>query len=597
MPTQILQQLSGPLSQAQVESIRSAVGDLSAEQLTWLSGYLAGLAVAGDVAGPSAAAAAGTVAQTSVTVLYGSQTGNAKGVASQLQTQLQQAGHSAELYSLADYNPRQLKKENYVALVVSTHGEGDPPDDALAFHEFIHGKKAPKLDGLKYSVLALGDSSYEQFCQTGRDLDERFAELGAERLHDRIDCDVDYQGGAKQWAQQWQAEAEKLTPEQNGATRPKLSVVSSAPSYSKFEPYTAEVLDSFRITGRDSGKVVHHVEISLEESGLTYQPGDALGIWPENSAELVNEVLRITGLEGDTGIEIDGESLSLCDALTTRRELTQVHPGLVEYLADGNEQLTALVAGERRELLDFIHQRQVVELLRLVPRAWTAQELVAQLRSITPRLYSIASSNEAVGDEVHLTVGLVADERDGSVRYGAASQFLSQLNDESKVRVYVEPNRNFKLPENGDTPIIMVGPGTGIAPFRSFLQEREAAGSAGKNWLFFGNPHFGSDFLYQTDWQSWHKSGLLTRIDLAFSRDQAEKIYVQDRMRENAAELFAWLEEGAHFYVCGDQSRMAKSVDDELHRLVAEQSGRGEEFASEYLQQLKRDGRYQRDVY
>ncbi len=596
MPTQILKQLSGPLSQAQIDSIRNAVGDLSAEQLTWLSGYLAGVAANGSVSSQPDVTT-GAVEQACVTVLYGSQTGNASGVANQLLTQLQQAGHHAELHSLADYNPRQLKKESYVALVVSTHGEGEPPDDALAFHEFIQGKKAPKLDGLKYSVLALGDSSYEQFCQTGKELDERFTELGAQRLHDRIDCDVDYQGGAKQWVTAWQKEAEQLAPDTDHAARPKLSVVSSSPAYSKFEPYTAEVLSSYRITGRTSGKVVNHVEILLEDSGLTYQPGDALGIWPENDTSLVDEVLQLTGLDGDAAISIDGDSKSLREALTLNRELTQVHPGLVEYLADGNEQLTALVAGERRELLDFIHHRQVVELLKLSPRDWTAQELVDQLRGMTPRLYSIASSNEAVGDEVHLTVGLVADERDGEVRFGAASHFLSQLNDESTVRVFVEPNRNFKLPENGDTPVIMVGPGTGIAPFRSFMQEREAAGTRSKNWLFFGNPHFHSDFLYQTDWQAWHKSGLLTRIDLAFSRDQAEKIYVQDRMREQAAELFAWLEQGAHFYVCGDQTRMAKSVDEELHRLIAEQSGKGDEFANEYVAQLKRDGRYQRDVY
>lgn len=598
MPMQILQQLSGPLSSGQADAIRAAVSDLSAEQLTWLSGYFAGLAASGNPAAADLGAAADAGPQASVTILYGSQTGNAAGVAAQLQAQLEQAGHAVSLHSLADYNPRNLKKEAYVAFVVSTHGEGDPPDDALAFHEFVFGKKAPKLDDLKFSVLALGDSSYEKFCQTGKEFDERFAELGAERLHTRIDCDVDYQGGAKRWAEQWQATAEQLKPAQGD--RPKLSVVSSAAAtsrWSKFEPYTAQVLDSFRITGRSSDKVINHVEISLEDSGLDYQAGDALGVWPENSAKLVDEVLQVTGLDADTGVEIDGETSPLRDALTSKRELTQLHPGLIEYLAKASDELQALVAGERRELLAFMREKQVVELLKAAPCEWTAQELVDQLRAITPRLYSIASSTEAVGEEVHLTVGLVADERDGEVRYGAASQFLAELEEDSTVRVYVEPNRNFKLPESDDLPVIMVGPGTGIAPFRSFIQEREARGASGKNWLFFGNPHFKSDFLYQTEWQGWQKSGLLSKIDLAFSRDQAHKIYVQDRMNENAEELFTWLEQGAHFYVCGDQERMAKSVDDALHQIIAKQSGRGDEFASEYVQQLKRDGRYQRDVY
>ena len=605
MPSQMLKQLSGPLGTGQADLIRTAVDDLSVDQLNWLSGYLAGiaahkvsaeLAVAQDVA-----PATDLVPDVSVTVLYGSQTGNSTGVARQLHGQMESAGCRVTLQSLANYNPRQLKKEQYVALVISTHGEGDPPDDALFFHEFLFGKKAPKLNDLKYSVLALGDSSYEKFCHTGKEFDERFSELGAERLHTRIDADVDYQAKAILWESQWRETAESLQPASQGSERPKLSVVSSAilqaPQWGKFEPFTASVLDSFRITGSDSGKVVQHVELSLEDSGLEYQPGDALGVWPENSDNLVAEVLEVTALDGDSRVDVDDDQISLKEALTQRKELTQVHPGLVEYLASSNDLLQGLVAGERRELLDYIRQKQVVELLSLALRIWFAQELVDQLRNLTPRLYSIASSAEAVGEEVHLTVGLVSEERESVGRYGAASHFLTQLTGDASVRVFVEPNRNFKLPEKDETPVIMVGPGTGIAPFRSFMQQREATAATGDNWLLFGNPHFNSDFLYQTEWQAWRKSGLLSRIDLAFSRDQNEKIYVQGRMAENAVELFQWLERGAHFYVCGDQQRMAKSVDETLHKIVAEQSGQGEGFASDYVQRLKREGRYQRDTY
>lgn len=604
MASKALSTLSGPLATDQVESIRNAVNELSADQLNWLSGYLAGLAVnklpgyqdETDQLAPANEASSQSV----VTVLYGSQTGNAAGIAEQLFAQLSGEGFSAQLKNLADYNPRNLAKEQYVALVVSTQGEGDPPDDALAFHEFLFGKKAPKLNQLKYSVLGLGDSSYEKFCQTGKEFDERFSELGAERLHTRLDADVDYQQQSSQWTESWKKTAQSFQVNSE-SSRPRLSVVSSvsehASQWNKFNPYVAEVLDGFKITGRDSGKTVQHVEISLADSGLHYAPGDALGVWPENSPELVAEVLQVTGLNADEQVDLDGKSLTLQEVLTIHRELTQLHPGFVEFLAADNAALQQLVLGDRSELLDFIRRHQVVELLATTSHTWSAQTLVDQLRAITPRLYSIASSIEAVDDEVHLTVGLVSETRDDINRFGAASRFLTEVNDESSIRIFIEPNRNFKPPENDDAPIIMVGPGTGVAPFRSFLQHREAVGASGDNWLFFGNPHFSSDFLYQTDWQGWHKSGLLTRIDLAFSRDQSEKIYVQDRMREQAVELFAWLERGAHFYVCGDQKHMAKSVDEVLHQIIAEQSGKGTEFANEYVQSLKKSKRYQRDVY
>ena len=600
-----LPKLPGPLSAVQAKTVQAAIDDLSAAQMQWLSGYLAGLAAAQAI-GVEAAQAntlSAVATQASVTVLYGSQTGNAGGIAKQLYGQLETAGVRASLQDLADYNPRQLKTEQYIALVTSTHGDGDPPDSVLTFYEFLFSRKAPRLETLKYGVMALGDSSYEQFCQTGKTLDERLAELGAERLHDRVDADVDYQAEAKQWRAKWQEVAESLQVPTAGTEPPRLSIVADTKlQWSRFEPYTAEVLDNRRITGRDSDRIIHHLEFSLADSALTYQPGAALGVWPENSERLVDEILTAASSGGHTldekaPVDIGDEQVSLREALTSRLELTQVHPGLVEFLATASEELQQLVAAGRKTVLDFIHRNQVVELLKSAAYPWTAQELVNRLRGLTPRLYSIASSQEAVGEEIHLTVKLEVDKRAGTERFGAASYFLCRLDEGAAARVFVEPNRNFRLPEDDEASVIMVGPGTGIAPFRGFMQQREAAGATGENWLFFGNPHFSSDFLYQTEWQSWRKSGLLNRIDLAFSRDQAGKIYVQDRLAEHAKELFAWLEQGAHFYVCGEQTQMAKSVDKALHSVIAEHSGKGKIFAKEYVQKLRNAGRYQRDVY
>jgi sulfite reductase (NADPH) flavoprotein alpha-component len=601
-----LQSSPGPLNEVQVNKISEAIRGLNSSQMQWVSGFLAGVASldAGLTVEPINSVESAT--QSTVTVLYGSQTGNASGVAELLYGQLETSGSKVKLINLADYNPRQLKHETHVALVVSTQGEGDPPDDALAFHEFLFGKKAPKLTNLKFSVLGLGDSSYEFFCETAKQFDQRFVELGAQRLGDRIDADVDYQSEAKQWSNQWQATAANLNASESEVNRPILSVVtseSSVPTWSKFNPFSSAVIDSLRITGRDTHKVINHIELSLEDSELSYQPGDALGVWPVNSADLVGEILAATGLTGDEQVIVNELPMTLGAALADFKELTLVHPKLVEYIAEksAEQTLQQVVAGERSELLAFIYGKQVVELLAIAPLTWQAQELVDQLRGLTPRLYSIASSQAEVENEVHLTVRLVEEERDGIDRYGAASKFLADIAEDSSVKVFVESNRNFRLPENNKTPVIMVGAGTGVAPYRAFLQQREADAAEGDNWLFFGNTNARDEFLYQIEWQKWKKSTLLTRIDLAFSRDQAEKIYVQDRIMEQGEELFRWLESGAHFYICGDKDRMAKDVDAALLTIVAEQSGlQGEaasEYAEEYVRELRRQGRYQKDVY
>ncbi|MBY5921566.1 assimilatory sulfite reductase (NADPH) flavoprotein subunit [Ferrimonas balearica] len=589
---------AGMLAPEQIQTLRALASELNPVQAAWISGYLAAVANQGAALG-SAAAAPATGAQSAVplTVLYGSQTGNSRSVATALADKARAQGAEVTLISMADYKPRQLKSERQLLVVVSTHGEGDPPDDAIAFHKFLFSNRAPKLPELNYSVLALGDASYDHFCQTGKEFDLRLAELGANRLAERVDCDVDFEDAAEQWQSEVISKLE--TSVDSAAPTASVVPINGPASYSRSNPYSASLLASQKITGRGSIKDTRHVEISLEGSGLTYQPGDSLGIWMNNDADLVTRILKATGLSGEERVSLKGEETALRQALTDTYELTLLHPALVQGWAElsGDPELQRLVA-DSETLKAMIPQNQLVDLVTRYPATPSAEQLVGLLRKLTPRLYSIASSQSEVEEEVHLTVALVADERDGEERLGTVSGALARrLAAGDEVKVYVEPNANFRLPEQDSTPVIMIGPGTGIAPFRAFMQERDARGAEGDNWLFFGNPTFTEDFLYQVEWQGYVKSGLLTRIDLAFSRDQSHKIYVQDRIREQGAELFAWLERGAHLYLCGDAERMAKDVEAALVAVIAEHGGHSEEAAQSYLTQLREAKRYQKDVY
>ncbi|OCQ42416.1 sulfite reductase [NADPH] flavoprotein, alpha-component, partial [Aeromonas veronii] len=534
----------------------------------------------------------------SLTILYGSQTGNAKGVATAIKTQAEARGLPVNLASMADYKPKQLKKESHLLVVVSTYGEGEPPESAVDLFEQLKKGKIGKLDGLKFAVLGLGDSSYEFFCQTGKDFDDFLAKAGAERVYELASLDVDYQDAAKAWGEQ-ALNAITATLSTGAASSSVASAVQQAvghSQYSKENPFPARLSVNQKITGRDSTKDIRHIEINLADSGLTYQPGDALGVWFDNDAELVGEVLALTGLSG-------GEATAhgtLRAALTGHFELTRLHGGFITGLADISDNAALKdLAGDKAQVNALVASAQVVDVLKRFPTALTAEQLVGLLRPLTPRLYSIASAQSEVEEEVHLTVGVVRyPQEDGTVRSGAASSYLAdRLIEDGEVRVFVEHNDNFRLPQNPDTPVIMVGPGTGIAPFRAFMQEREAQGAEGKNWLFFGNPHFTQDFLYQVEWQRYVKSGLLSKISLAFSRDQANKIYVQDRLREAGLELYQWLEAGAHVYVCGDANKMAKDVQEALLEVIAEHGHKSREEAEEYLSELRRAKRYQRDVY
>ncbi len=591
-----LSSLASPLSQGQVDKLKQLTSELSAVQLAWVSGYLAATANAGQLAPVADAQTAQTV-----TILYGSQTGNGRGIAKALAEKAQSQGYAVNLASMGEYNIRQLKQETLLLLVVSTHGEGEAPDDAIELHKFLASKRAPKLDNLHYSVLALGDSSYEFFCQTGKDFDARLAALGAKSLLPLVECDVDYEAAAGQW------HADVLEAVKPLIQTSSASVVSigtpkaqGESEFTKQNPYSAEVLVSQKITGRGSDRDVRHVEIDLGDSGLSYQAGDALGVWFSNNETLVDEVLAGLSLTAEELVTVGAESLTLKQALVDKKELTQLYPGLIKAWAElsGSAELQAL-SEDKEQVRQFIFKHQLADLVAQYPltNGISAAKLLELLRPLTPRLYSIASSQSEVETEVHLTVALVEDERHGAARFGGASHFLASAEEGTQVKVYVEPNKHFRLPENPETPVIMIGPGTGVAPFRAFMQERVAQGIQGDSWLFFGNPHFEQDFLYQTEWQQYLKNGDLSRIDVAFSRDQAHKIYVQHRIKEQGQALWQWLQNGAHIYICGDAERMAKDVHQALIEVAVEVGGLNSEAAEAYFETLRSDKRYQKDVY
>lgn len=598
--------IASPLNDQQISSLQQTVSELSSQQLAWVSGYFWGLAQnqPNTAVTPIAQATAAVSAKPAgkLSIIFASQTGNAKGVAEALEQEAKAEGIAVELFDASDYKGKNLAKETHVIIVASTNGEGEAPDNAIELHEFLQSKKAPKLSNLQYGVIALGDSSYEFFCQTGKDFDAYLSKLGATPFIDRLDCDVDYEAPAAEWRKNALGKVKDTLSSGTEADVVQLPVGQAATAhspYNKQNPYTATLLTSQKITGRDSGKDVRHIEIDLEGSGLTYQPGDALGVWFENSSELANAILGKVGLSGVETVDVDGESLSIHSALVSKYEITTSNPQLITKFAElsGSKKLQKLV-DDKDKLREYSANTQIVDVLAEKKTKLTADELISLLRRLTPRLYSIASSQEEVDEEVHLTVALVEYEQNDEQRYGGASSFLAQrLEEGDEVKVFVEHNNNFKLPEDDSTPIIMVGPGTGIAPFRSFIQERENRDAEGKNWLFFGDRTFTQDFLYQVEWQKYLKSGVLSRLDVAFSRDQVEKVYVQHRILENAAQVWQWIQEGAYIYVCGDATRMAKDVHDALV-IVAEQEGKmPRDDAEQFINDLRKAKRYQRDVY
>ncbi|AIE59889.1 assimilatory sulfite reductase (NADPH) flavoprotein subunit [Bacillus methanolicus] len=604
-----LQVMNSPFNQEQTELLNRLLSTLTETQKVWLSGYLAAshsAFVSGTQEAPAAELPAKSTGQISkeVTILYGSQTGNAQGLAEKAGKTLEGRGFKATVLSMSDFKPNNLKKVQNLLIIVSTHGEGDPPDNALSFHEFLHGRRAPKVDGLRYSVLALGDSSYEFFCQTGKKFDSRLSELGGTRLYPRFDCDLDYDEPAAEW----------LEGVLNGLSDAKVesaaSVAAAAPqafesTYSRTNPFRAEVLENINLNGRGSNKETRHIELSLEGSGLTFEPGDSLGIYPENDPALVEMLIKEMKWDPEEIVTVNkqqGDVRPLKEALISHFEITVLTKLLLEKAAklSANEELGRLLSpGNEEKLKGYLEGRDLLDLVRdFGPWSVSAQEFISILRKMPARLYSIASSLSANPDEVHLTIGAVRYHTHGRERKGVCSILCAdRLQPGDTLPVYIQHNQNFKLPNNPDTPIIMVGPGTGIAPFRSFMQEREEIGAKGKSWLFFGDQHFTTDFLYQTEWQKWLKDGVLTKMDVAFSRDTDEKVYVQHRMLEHSKELFEWLEEGAVVYICGDEKNMARDVHNTLVEIIAKEGGMSSEKAEDYLTGMQQQKRYQRDVY
>ncbi|MEN0579122.1 NADPH-dependent assimilatory sulfite reductase flavoprotein subunit [Phytobacter palmae] len=602
MTTQVPPSALLPLNPEQLARLQAVTTDLTPTQLAWVSGYFWG--VLNQQPGAAVATAAPAVAEApTITLLSASQTGNARRVAEALRDDLLAAKLNVKLVSAGDYKFKQIANEKLLIVVASTQGEGEPPEEAVALHKFLFSKKAPKLDGTAFAVLGLGDTSYEFFCQAGKDFDSKLAELGAERLLDRVDADVEFQAAAAEWrarvVEVLKARVPKETPAQAAVTATgAVNEVFSSP-YTKEEPLTATLSVNQKITGRDSEKDVRHIEIDLGDSGLRYQPGDALGVWYQNDPALVKELVELLWLKGDEPVSVEGKTLPLSEALQWHFELTVNTSNIVENYATltRSESLLPLV-GDKAKLQHYAATTPIVDMVRFSPAQLDATALIGLLRPLTPRLYSIASSQAEVETEVHVTVGVVRYDIEGRARAGGASSFLAdRVEEEGEVRVFIEHNDNFRLPANPETPVIMIGPGTGIAPFRAFMQQRAAEGAEGKNWLFFGNPHFTEDFLYQVEWQRYVKEGVLNRIDLAWSRDQKEKVYVQDKLRQQGAELWRWINDGAHIYVCGDANRMAKDVEQALLDVIAEFGAMDAEAADEYLSELRVERRYQRDVY
>ncbi|MDD5581400.1 MAG: assimilatory sulfite reductase (NADPH) flavoprotein subunit [Methylobacter sp.] len=589
-----------PLNDDQHRFFQHFIASLSPEQLAWAGGYLAGLVSANSLHSAPVPCISEGIAE--ITILVGSQTGNSEALAEQTHQLAGSRGLRAVVKKMGDYKLPQLKSEKNLLVIVSTHGEGDPPDNAKAMYEYLFSKRAPSLKQTHFAVLGLGDSSYEFFCKMGVDFDRRLEELGATRIYQRVDCDVDYESTAEAWMDgvlNELATQMDTNPSSAGLSLPSFTASTSS-TYSRKNPFPAVLLEKIILNGRGSCKETHHVELSLEGSGLSYEPGDAVGIYPANAPEIVDDLLQALHFKGKEQVSLAGKNVTLHDVFFSHYEITTItRPMMQKYstLAKNSQLEQLLNDNSKKQLSDYLYGREIIDLIADFPCPHLSpQEFVECLRKLPPRLYSIASSLKQHPNEVHITAVAVRYHSYGRARKGVCSTFLAdRVAEDGTVPVYIDHNNNFKLPADPSTPIIMIGPGTGIAPFRAFIEEREAVGATGKSWLFFGDQHFMTDFLYQAEWLQYLKSGVLTRMNVAFSRDQEQKVYVQHLMTEHGRELYAWLQEGAHLYVCGDEKRMAHDVHAALLKIVASEAGLGRE--EEYVAALQREKRYQRDVY
>lgn len=597
----------GPFTQEQTDQLLKVLSDFDYGQIQWLSGYFAGagknvqlkqaLLSGIDVLD---SAKEGYEAPASLYILYGTQTGNAEKLAQAMEAKTKALGINTIVKSMAVFKVKDFKKVTNLAIIVSTQGMGEPPIEAAELHSILHSKKAPDLSGIKYSVLALGDTSYTDFCQTGKEFDSILAKLGAEQLCPRRDCDVDYEEDALAWMESFIKQLNRHQP--SFKVKPSNGHIIGTevlPKYNRKNPYQATLLEKINLNGRGSSKETIHLELSIKGSGITYAPGDSLGVYAPNSKGLVEKVLNTLHLSGSEEVDTPSGTKSLQEALTYDYELTPLTTLSLSRYAEltGSTNLKKMLK-DKANVEAYIYGRDLIDLFKEYPFKMNASELISVLRKNTARMYSIASSQEAYEDEIHLLVSVVRYQAYGRSREGLCSSYLAdRLAIDDKLKIFVEENIRFRLPEDDTVPIIMVGPGTGIAPFRAFIQQREAKGAEGKSWLFFGDRNFTTDFLYQAEWKQYLKEGILTKMDVAFSRDTNCKVYVQHRMLEKGKELFQWLEEGAHFYVCGDATSMAKDVDKTLKEIVRLYGNKSMEEAEEYVKYLQLSNRYQTDVY
>jgi sulfite reductase (NADPH) flavoprotein alpha-component len=622
MDAPFLQVENSPFNVEQVDLLNRLASTLARDQWIWLSGYLSGVCFR---PGQQMAAAANAIAQRSavdtpvscvqpeVTVLYGSQTGNAMRLAGELSQRLGQIGFRVVLSCMSEFIRNALRKSERLLVIVSTHGEGEPPDKARLFFDFLFGQRAPRLENLRFSVLALGDLSYKQFCEAGKSVDRRLEELGARRLHERFDCDVDYREQAEEWMQ---AVVEALRNDGaamhdgqgavDGAKGPSPALgrpTASVPleAFGRERPFPAQVLENFSLNGRGSDKETRFLKLALEGSGFSFEPGDSLGIYPQNRPELVDQLIGHMRWDPRELVPTGKAELPLREALLTYYEITLLTKPLLQKAAAFSQDGLADLVGRRpeEELFAYLPGRDLLDLAHdFSLHGAPARDFVRSLRRIPPRLYSISSSCTANPDEVDLTVAVVRYRAHDRDRFGTCSIYCAeQMAARDRLSVYVNPNPNFRMPPDPSAPLIMVGAGTGVAPFRAFIEERAETGAGGKTWLFFGDRRFRTDFLYQLDWLRWRKQSALTRMDVAFSRDAAAKVYVQHRMLERGRDIYAWLQEGAYFFVCGDEKRLAPDVHAALATIVRQEGGMNEEQAQAYLADMRQQNRYQRDVY
>ena len=562
----------------------------NAEQRAWLSEFLTkalgGASVEVEPPGPAIP----------VTILWGSQTGNSEGVAKKFLKALKAGNYEPQVFDMAAYDKSKLPTEKNLLIITSTYGDGEPPDNASDFYEYLMGETVPSLEDVNYSVFALGDSEYPDFCQCGIEFDQRLEAFGAKRIFKRIDCDVDYDEQFTEWKQ-------GVMTAMGGSGRvPEIEEVVAEEPFGKKNPFPSPLLNSYDLNKEGSARETYHVELSLKDSGLEYQVGDALGVLSHNPAQVVDEILPLLPFNVKDVVPLpSGAEVSLREALITSYDIRSLNKRLLKAWSErsGSPFLRALVeGGSREEIEEFCWGRELIDLINDHPADFAdGEEFVSVLKKLQPRLYSIASSPNAHPSEVHLTVAIVRYNSHGRDRGGVCSTYLSDRVGDVCSGVFVHNNKAFRLPEDHSKDVIMVGPGTGIAPLRAFLEEREVSKASGRNWLFFGNPCRATDFIYEDEINAWVDNGTLSKLDLAFSRDQENKIYVQDRMLEAGAELWDWLQGGGYFYVCGDASRMAKDVDKALQTIVKTHGGLSDEEAIDYLKNLKKEKRYARDVY